>query len=48
LQQGVSPLNILDQVRDNIGSDFNRIHLLERKDISNISKAYGIKVLKFQ
>ena len=34
---------ILDNVRDNLGKNFKRIHLLTRKDISNIERTYGLQ-----
>ena len=43
LAQGVTFERILDDIRDNVGSRFNRIHLFTRKDIANIEKAYGLK-----
>ena len=43
LAQGVDFQNILDTIRDNIGKDFKRIHLISRKDITNIERAYGLK-----
>lgn len=44
LAQGVDFQHILDNIRDSIGKEFNRIHLLTRKDITNIEKAYGLRV----
>lgn len=44
LAQGVRVQHILDTVRDNLGDKFQRIHLITRKDIANIEKAYGLKV----
>ena len=40
---GVAFDRTLDDIRDNVGSKFDRIHLLTRKDIRNIEKAYDIK-----
>ncbi len=42
LLQGVSFDHILDKVRDNIGPDIARIHLLVEKDLNNIEKAFNI------
>ena len=44
LAQGVDFQHILDNKRDSLGREFKRIHLLTRKDITNIEKAYGLKV----
>ena len=44
LAQGVNIQHILDNIRDNLGTQFHRIHLLTRKDIYNIEKIYGLKV----
>ena len=43
LAQGVTFEGILDDIRDSVGSKFNRIHLATRKDIANIEKAYGFR-----
>ena len=43
LAQGVSFERILDDIRDTVGDRFNRIHLVTRKDIANIERAYGLK-----
>ena len=43
LAQGVDFQHILDNIRDNVGKEFHRIHLLTRKDIANIEKTYGLK-----
>ena len=42
LSQGVDIQHILDDVRDNIGSKYQRLHLLTRKDIKNIERAYCV------
>ena len=41
LKQGVSRQKIIDNIRDNV-QDFKRCHLLERKDVHNIQKAFGL------
>lgn len=33
----------MDNIRDNLGKDFRRIHLLTRKDITNIERTYGLQ-----
>ena len=43
LSQGVTFERILDNIRDNVGSKFERIHLTTRKDISNIERSYGLR-----
>ena len=43
LSKGISFDHILDDVRDSIGSSIQRIHLLTKKDILNIERAYNIK-----
>ncbi len=43
LTQGVEVDRILDDVRDNIGGRLERIHLITRKDIANIERAYGLR-----
>lgn len=42
LTQGVSLQKILDNVRDNVTGNWKRVHLLSRKDITNIEKSYHI------
>ena len=43
LRQGVDFEHILEKIRDNVGKQFQRLHLLTRKDINNIELAYGFK-----
>ena len=43
LAQGITFERILDNIRDNVGSKFERIHLTTRKDISNIERSYGLR-----
>ena len=43
LAQGVDFQHILDNIRDTLGKEFNRIHLLTRKDITNIERTYGLQ-----
>lgn len=43
LQQGHTADIILDSIRASAGSDIDRIHLINRKDIKNIEKAHGIQ-----
>lgn len=46
LKSGVSREKILDDIRDNVGMDFRKLHLLDRKDIGNIRNAYNINAVK--
>ena len=43
LRQGIDFQHILDKIRDNVGKQFQRLHLLTRKYINNIEQAYGLK-----
>lgn len=43
LAQRIDVQHILDRIRDNLSGQFERIHLLTRKDINNIEKTYGLK-----
>ena len=43
LAQGVTFQHVLDNIRDKLGEQFERIHLLTRKDITNIERTYGLK-----
>ena len=43
IMQGIDFQHILDNIRDSLGQHFHRIHLLTRKDISNIEKSYGLR-----
>ena len=43
MSEGVIVDRILDDVRDNISSNFNRSHLLTRKDILNIERAFLLR-----
>ena len=42
LQQGISFYHILNTIRTSVGSKFDRIHLLTKKDISNIRLGYTL------
>lgn len=39
---GVSSTKILDRIRESVGEDFQRIHLINKKDIRNIAQTYKI------
>ena len=43
LSIGVSREKILDDIRDEVGSDFVKMHLLDKQDISNIGRSYNIQ-----
>ena len=43
LAQGVAVQHIIDEIRDNVGDRFERIHLITRKDITNIERSYGLQ-----
>lgn len=44
IQQGMPRDRILSDVRDSVTEDnLSREHLLERKDLSNIQRAFGLK-----
>lgn len=43
LSQGVDIQHILDNIRDKLGTSYTRIHLLTRKDVTNIEKTYCLK-----
>ena len=42
LKMGVSQDKILDDIRDSVGEKFSRVHLIDRKDLHNISKSCGL------
>lgn len=42
LAQGISAQHIIDQVRESVVDKFEKIHLITRKDIANIERAYGL------
>ena len=46
LASGVKRERIIDEIRDNVGMDFRKLHLLDRKDIGNIGNAYNIDAVK--
>ena len=41
--QGVTFEHVLDQIRDSVCQRFERVHLLTRKDLSNIERAFGLR-----
>ena len=43
LQQGVSKEKILDDVRNNVGTEFLRDHIIDKQDVINIQRAYGLE-----
>lgn len=43
LSEGVSFDNLLDKVRDSVSTCLERIHLLTRKDLNNIERAFSIR-----
>lgn len=46
LQQGISRERILNDIRNNMTvSNFKRHHLIDKKDINNIEKSYGLKAI---
>ena len=46
LSQGVTFERVLDDIRDSVHNKFTRIHITIRKDISNIERAFGLRVEK--
>lgn len=46
LKQGVSRENILDEVRESVTENLGRHHLLARKDLANIERAYGLQTVQ--
>lgn len=45
LSKGVTIERILDDVRDNVSADFKRLHILTRRDIHNIERAFSLRGL---
>ena len=43
LQQGVSKEKILDDIRNNVGAEFLRDHIIDKQDVVNIQRAYGLE-----
>ena len=43
IAQGVSFERILDNVRDTVGANFNRMHLLTKKDLNNIERSFSLR-----
>lgn len=43
IAQGVSFDKVLDKIRDNVGSHLERLHLLTKKDILNIERAFNMR-----
>ena len=46
LWKGVCRQKILDDIRDDVGIDFRKIHLCDKKDIRNIINAYNVDSTK--
>ena len=43
IAMGVSLDNILDKIRNSVNSQFERVHLIIKKDLINIEKAFGLR-----
>ena len=43
LQQGVSKEKIPDDIRNNVGTEFLRDHIIDKQDVINIQHAYGLE-----
>ena len=43
LAQGVKVQHIIDDIRDSVGDKIEHIHLITRKEITNIERSYGFK-----
>ena len=43
LQQGVSKEIILDDIRNNVGTEFLTDHIIDKQDMINIQRAYGLE-----
>ena len=46
LSEGVTIDKLLDDVRDNASTDFKRSHILTKRDIHNIERAFSLKGLE--
>lgn len=46
LHLGITPEKILDDIRDNVGSTMERIHLVEKKDISDLAKSFDVATVQ--
>ena len=42
IRQGVSRDRVLDEIRESVADDLHRQHLVDKKDLCNISTAYGL------
>lgn len=43
LMQGIPVNGVLDQIRDSVTEEYQRVHLLTRKDILNIEQSFGLR-----
>ena len=43
LQQGVSKEKILDDIRNNVGAEFLRDHIIDKQDVVNSQRAYRLE-----
>ena len=46
LQQGVSKEKILDDIRNDVGTEFLRDHIIDKQDVINIQHACGLEEVK--
>ena len=43
IQQGVTMERILDDIRESVCETFQRQHLIERQDLANLERAFGLQ-----
>ena len=43
LQQGVSKEKTIDDIRNNVGTEFLRDHIIDKQDVISIQRAYGLE-----
>ena len=42
IREGISRDRVLDEIRESLSNDLHRQHLVDKKDLCNISTAYGL------
>ena len=46
IREGISRERVLDEIRESVAKDLHRHHLVDKKDLNNITTAYGLENIR--
>jgi transketolase N-terminal domain/subunit len=46
IREGISRERVLDEIRESVAEDLHRHHLMEKKDLDNVTTAYGLESIR--